>query len=84
VKDRVATFTVEGLQELEAAASQAQTAGKLPDPTEPRQLAYEIHALLLMGHAAYTTLGDPAVLERSRRGLERLLGAAAGLSMPCR
>jgi hypothetical protein len=36
-----------------------------------QQLAYAIHALLLMAHAAYTTLGDRAVLEPSRRGLER-------------
>ena len=60
--------------ELEAAATEAQAAGELPASPEPQQLAYEVDALLLMAHAAYTTLGDPAVLERSRRGIERLLG----------
>ena len=74
VKERVTRFTAEWLHELEAAAAQAQAAGELPDSIEPPQLAYEVHALLLMAHAAYTTFGDPAVLERSRRGLERLLG----------
>ena len=74
VKERVVGFTVEWLQELQAAATQAQAAGELPDTPEPEQLAYEVDALLIMAHAAYTTFGDPAVLERSRRGIERLLG----------
>ena len=33
-----------------------------------------VHALLLMAHAAYTMYGDPALLERARVGLTRLLG----------
>ncbi len=74
VKERVVRFTFDWLQELDAAAAQAQAAGELPASAEPRQLAYEVNALLLMGHAAYTTFGDPTFLERSRRGLERLLG----------
>jgi hypothetical protein len=74
VKERVVGFTVEWLQELEAAATQAPTAGELPASPDPQQLAYEVNALLLMAHAAYTTFGDPAFLERSRRGIERLLG----------
>jgi AcrR family transcriptional regulator len=74
VKERVVGFTVEWLQELEAAATQAQAAGELPSSPDPQQLVYEVNALLLMGHAAYTTFGDPAFLERSRRGIERLLG----------
>jgi AcrR family transcriptional regulator len=74
VKERVVRFMVEWLEELEAAVTQAQAAGELPDSPEPRQLAYEINALLLMGHATYTTFGAPVFLERSRRGLERLLG----------
>ena len=74
MKERVVGFTVEWLQELQAAATQAQAAGELPDTPEPEQLAYEVDALLIMAHAAYTTFGDPAVLERSRRGIERLVG----------
>ena len=74
VKERLVRFTAEWLQELEAAATQAQAAGELPESPEPDQIAYEIDALLLMAHAAYTTFGDPAFLDRTRRGLERLLG----------
>ncbi len=74
VRERVVGFTLDWLGELEAAATQARAAGELPASPEPQQLAYEVDALLIMAHAAYTTLGDPAVLERSRRGIERLLG----------
>ena len=44
-----------------------------PDP-DPEQLIYEVDALLLMAHAAYIMYGDPALLERARVGLVRLLG----------
>ena len=54
--------------------ARAQAACELPDSAERRQLAYEVNARLLLGHATYTTFGDPAFLDRSRRGLERLLG----------
>jgi hypothetical protein len=39
-----------------------------------QQLVFEVNALLLMGHTTYTMFRDPSLLERSRRGLERLLG----------
>ncbi len=74
VKERVVGFTMEWLGELEAAATHAQAAGELPASPEAQQLVYEVDALLLMAHAAYTTFGDPAFLGRSRRGIERLLG----------
>ena len=54
--------------------AQAQAAGDLPESLDPAQVAFEVNALLLMGHQSYRLLGDPALLERSRRGLERLLG----------
>ena len=67
-------FTAEWLGELEAAASEAQAAGELPMAPEAEQVAFEVDALLLMAHASYTMFGDPALLGRSRRGLQRLLG----------
>jgi len=74
VKERVVEFTVEWLQELEAAATQAQAAGDIGPSPEPQQLAFEVDALLTMAHATYTTFRDPAYLSRSRRGIQRLLG----------
>ena len=74
VKERVMEFTAGWLRELEAAASEAQAAGELPMAPEAEQVAFEVDALLLMAHASYTMFGDPALLGRSRRGLQRLLG----------
>jgi AcrR family transcriptional regulator len=74
VKERIVAFNVEWFGELAAAVAQAQAAGDLPGSLDPAQVVFEINALLLMGHQSYTMLGDPELLERARRGLERLLG----------
>jgi AcrR family transcriptional regulator len=74
VKERIVAFNVGWFTQLAAAVAQAQAAGELAESLEPAQVVFEVNALLLMGHQSYTMLGDPALLERSRRGLERLLG----------
>jgi AcrR family transcriptional regulator len=74
VKERIVAFTDEWMGELVAAAVAAQQTGELPADPDPEQLIYEVDALLLMAHAAYTMYGDPAMLERARVGLVRLLG----------
>ena len=74
VKERIVAFTDEWVGELVAAAATAQQAGELPADPDPEQLIYEVDALLLMAHAAYTMYGDPGLLERARVGLARLLG----------
>jgi AcrR family transcriptional regulator len=74
VKQRIVTFTEDWGRELLGAATRAQQAGQLADDPEPQQLVVEVNAMLLMGHATYTMFRDPSLLERSRRGLERLLG----------
>ena len=75
VKERIGVFIEDWVGELVAAAAAAQRAGELPPDPDPEQLIYEVDALLLMAHAAYTMYGDPALLERARVGLARLLGA---------
>ena len=77
VNERIKVFLEDWQQELLGAATQAQKAGEIPATPEPEQLAFEVNALLLMAHATYTMFGDPSLLERSRRGLERLLGPVA-------
>jgi AcrR family transcriptional regulator len=74
VKERIMTFNVEWMQELVGAATRALEDGEIGTTPAPEQLVFEINALLLMGHTAYTMFGDPAFLGRSRQGLERLLG----------
>jgi AcrR family transcriptional regulator len=77
VKERIGVFIAEWLGELTAAAVAAQRAGELPPDPDPDQLVYEVDALLLMAHSAYTMFGDPAMLQRARVGLVRLLGPPA-------
>jgi AcrR family transcriptional regulator len=74
VKERIGVFIEGWVGELMAAAAAAQRAGELPADPDPEQLIYEVDALLLMAHSAYTMYGDPALLERARVGLVRLLG----------
>jgi len=74
VRERIGVFIDGWVGELVAAAAAAQQAGELPADPDPEQLIYEVDALLLMGNAAYTMYGDPALLERARVGLARLLG----------
>ena len=74
VKERIVGFYDDWGREVLGAATAAQQAGELADTPDPEQLVFEINALLLMGHTTYTMFGDPALLGRSRRGLERLLG----------
>jgi len=74
VKDRIEQFNQDWSRELLTAAVHAQQAGELPDTTDPEQLVFEVNALLLMGHTAYTMFRDPSLLDRARRGLARVLG----------
>jgi AcrR family transcriptional regulator len=74
VKESIAEFTGDWMGELVEAARQAQDAGELDATVEPEQLAYEAAALLLMAHATFAMSGDTGVFDRTRRGLERLLG----------
>jgi AcrR family transcriptional regulator len=74
IKERIVMFNEDWTKELLTAARQAQEAGQIPDTPDAEQLVFEINALLLMGHTTHTMLRDPSLLERSRRGLERLLG----------
>src|SRR3954471_15809842 len=57
VQERIVAFTDEWMGELVAAAVAAQETGELPADPDPEQLIYEVDALLLMAHAAYTMYG---------------------------
>jgi AcrR family transcriptional regulator len=74
VKERITEFIGAWMAELVAAAKQAQHAGELDASVEPEQLAYEVDALLLLAHASFAMTADTDAFDRTRRGLERLLG----------
>jgi AcrR family transcriptional regulator len=78
VKESVAAFSGEWMSQLVDAVKQAQAAGELDATVEAEQLGYEVDALLLMAHATFAMSGDAGVFDRTRRGLERLLGERPG------
>ena len=79
VRDRVAAVVREWAGLLELQVAEAQRQGELDPSEEPAQLAFELHALLLLGNAQFLLAGgDPAPLDRARRGIERRLRLAAG------
>lgn len=74
VKERLAAVLQEWMGELVSAARQAVERGELDGASDPEQIGFELDAMLFMGHATYIMNGDPAMLDRARRGIERLLG----------
>ncbi len=74
VREQIVAFTDGWVGELAGEAAKAQLAGDVPEDPDTPQLVYEVDALLLMAHATFTMTSDPEMIERSRRGIERLLG----------
>jgi AcrR family transcriptional regulator len=74
VKERLAAVLQDWMGELVSAARQAVERGELDPASDPDQFGFELDAILFMGHATYIMYGDPAMLVRARRGIERLLG----------
>src|SRR3954467_13721257 len=74
VRQEVAAFQRGWLELLERLIEEAREEGQLAPATDPAQLAFELHAMLLAANSGYLLQGDAAVLERARRGIARLLG----------
>ena len=80
VKDLALSVTSEWLALVEATARDAQVEGAIDPGEEPAQLAFELHAYLLLANAQYVMRKVPAPIERARRALGRRLAAAAATS----
>jgi AcrR family transcriptional regulator len=74
VKERLSAALQEWMGELVSAAREAVKRGELDQATDVDQIGFELDAMLFMGHGTYVMYGDPAMLIRARRGIERLLG----------
>jgi AcrR family transcriptional regulator len=75
VKQEVAQFHRDWMGLLQRLVLEAREAGELDAGTDAAQLAFELNGMLLAANAAFLLEGDPAVFERARRGIERLLAA---------
>ena len=76
VRARIATLAASWTHELARAIEQAQARGHLHPELEPRQLAFELHALMTAANAAHQLLGGPEPFVRSWRAIRRLLREA--------
>jgi AcrR family transcriptional regulator len=78
VRDRIAEVARGWMALLTEAGSAAQQHGELAASLEPRQLAFELDALLSLGNSLFLLDGEEA-LERARHGVaDRLARARAG------
>jgi AcrR family transcriptional regulator len=76
VRDRIVEFIEGWVGELFQTVKDAQAAGEIDPAEDAEQLTFEIDAMLLMANAAYVMSPSPEVLDRARRGIERLVGPA--------
>jgi AcrR family transcriptional regulator len=71
VKEALAEFQRGWAGLLERQIEEARD--ELPPATDASQLAFELNGMLLAANSGFLFTGDPALIERARRGIERLL-----------
>ena len=79
VRERIAAFQREWMETLERQAAQARTAGELDRSADPKQIAFELNAMLLAANGMFLLQGDPAVFDRARAGLLGILERGASV-----
>lgn len=77
VRDRVAAIQQGWVELIERMIREAQAAGSLGATEDPSQLAFELHAYLLMGNIGFILYGDAVHLERARAAIADRLSRAA-------
>ncbi|HET7567933.1 MAG TPA: TetR/AcrR family transcriptional regulator [Gaiellaceae bacterium] len=76
VRDRVVEWVGGWLGTIQAAVAEAQERGEIRKQADAAQIAFEANALIVTANIAFLLFGDPAVLERARRGVRDRLAAA--------
>jgi AcrR family transcriptional regulator len=79
VRDALASMVGAWQSALERAIRAAIEEGHMSPATDPAQMLFEIHGLILALHHDARFLRQPGVLERVRDGFERLLGQATAV-----
>jgi AcrR family transcriptional regulator len=76
VRDALAEMVLDWHRALERAIRLAVEAGHLEPDTDPQQMLFEIHGLILALHHDARFLRSERALDRARHGFERVLAAA--------
>lgn len=82
VRDALASMVGAWHAALERAIGLAVQTGELRADTDPMQMLFEIHGLILALHHDARFLRHPGVLDRARAGFERVLGHCLAASRP--
>ena len=77
VRDRVAAIQQGWVELIEGMIREAQAAGAIEATEDPSQLAFELHAYLLMGNIGFILYDDDVHLERARAAIAARLSRAA-------
>ncbi|MFN8160909.1 MAG: TetR/AcrR family transcriptional regulator [Solirubrobacterales bacterium] len=77
VRDRAMRSVNDWIELLVAEVSAAQEAGEVDPSLDPAQLAFELHAFMLLANMQFIATGEEAPLGRARRAVESRLAAAA-------
>lgn len=80
VRERIATFQREWMETLERQAAHARSAGELDRSADPKQIAFEVNAMLIAANGMFLLQGDPAVFDRARSGLLGILERGASVT----
>lgn len=76
VHERVRTLEREWMEEMTSYAAAAQAAGELRRDVDVGQLVFELYACMEMANYHFVLFRDPAVLERGRRAVARIVAQA--------
>jgi AcrR family transcriptional regulator len=76
VRDGAMTFSQRWLTLLAQQVEAAQAAGELESDTDPPQIAFELHAFMVLGNMQYVASSETAFLDRVRRAVATRLGAS--------
>jgi len=77
VRDRAVELAEEWARQLETAVRDAQDEGAIDAAEDPRELAFELDAYLLLANAQFVVSQEPTPIRHARRALQRRLAAAA-------
>jgi AcrR family transcriptional regulator len=73
VRDRALATVTEWMGRLETTVREAQEENEVSSDESATQIAFEIHAFLLLANAQYIATGDSAPLDLARRAIDRRL-----------
>ena len=80
MRERIAAFQREWMETLERQAAHARSAGELDRSADPKQIAFEVNAMLIAANGMFLLQGDPAVFDRARSGLLGILERGASVT----